>query len=147
MYMFTHTIDMYGHVPPCTKCGALFNKPCISKQNKKVSYLHIARQRQIIKDNHETPVTKHEVKVIKPKPAVTKPTVIIDTSDCFVEVEGYHVKAKTVRYDYVKHMTEKAILFSRYGYSFWIPKSVVIATNLEILDIIIPLSWKVKAVD
>lgn len=120
----------------CTYCGAKAGTWCTTRKGTSSAITHAHRYQEWYSEN----VLRPKLEAIKAKRS-KKPTkhaanthhigdiLPVDTAEAIVD--GLHHKAYIYMYDHVVYDTEKAYLLAVDGIKFWVPKALILKTDVE----------------
>ena len=113
----------------CPRCNALKDTPCVNKRGEIITNIHVARV-QSLKTPVQTPATQQS--------ETGTQYAWLETGGRHI-VEGYSTNTNTIHYDYIDHITEKAVLVVCGTDRFWIPKAIILSHTES--TIVVPNGW------
>lgn len=128
MQLNTLTLTQYT-LEQCPRCNALKDTPCVNKRGEIITSIHVARVQSL--KTHA--------------PSTTPNQDVSGTQYAWLEtggrhiVDGYTINSNLIHYDYIDHITEKAVLVVCGLDRFWLPKSVIVSHTED--TIVVPNGW------
>lgn len=120
----------------CTYCGAKAGTWCTTRKGKPSPITHAHRYQAwyseyVLRPKLEAIKAKRDNNPIKRVPSTHPIGDILPVDTAEVIVDNLRHKAYIYMYDHVVYETDKAYLLAIDGLKFWVPKSLIIKTDVE----------------